>query len=153
MNTRKTTPTIENRKAYHDYFVLEKLECGIELKGHEIKSIRAGKCNLKDSWGYVTTGSNKNELFLSGMHITKYSYAMDIDVDEDRDKRLLAHKGEIRKLLRQTAEEGLTLVPLKVYFTNGKCKVKLGLCKGKKNYDKRNCLKEKDIKREMARHM
>lgn len=141
--------TIENRKAYHDYFVLEELECGIELKGHEVKSIRNGSVSLRDAWCDITP---KNELILSGAHITKYDNAFDYDVNEKRDRRLLAHRGEIVKLSKKVTEKGMALIPLKMYFDHGKCKVLIGLCKGKHTYDKRNTLKERDIKREIERN-
>ena len=132
---------IENRKAYYDYFVLDTIECGIELKGHEIKSIKKGSCNLKDS--YISI--ENNELILIGAHIAKYDKAMDYDVAERRNRRLLVHKQEIRSLKNKLIDNGITLIPLK------KVKVLLGICKGKHNYDKRQSIKEKDMKREMER--
>lgn len=143
------TVTIENRKANHDYFVLETLECGIELMGHEVKSIREGMCNLKDSYCYIKNG----ELFLTGTHITKYHTAMEYDISEKRDRRLLAHKQEIKSLSKKLIDNGITLIPLKMYFINGKVKVLIGVCKGKHTYDKRQTLKEKDIKRNIERSM
>lgn len=139
---------IENRKANYDYFVLDTLECGIELKGHEIKSIRNGSCNLKDS--YVTI--ENNELILIGTHIAKYDKAMDFDVIERRPRKLLAHKQEIRSLKRKLIDDGITLIPLKMYMVNNKVKVLLGVCKGKHNYDKRQSIKERDMKRDMERY-
>ena len=139
---------IENRKANYDYFVLDTLECGIELKGHEIKSIRNGSCNLKDS--YVTI--ENNELILIGTHIAKYDKAMDFDVIERRPRRLLAHKQEIRSLKRKLIDDGITLIPLKMYMVNNKVKVLLGVCKGKHNYDKRQSIKERDMKRDIERY-
>jgi len=138
---------IENRKAYYDYFVLDTIECGIELKGHEIKSIKKGSCNLKDS--YISI--ENNELILIGTHIAKYDKAMDYDVAERRNRRLLVHKQEIRSLKNKLIDNGITLIPLKMYMKNGKVKVLLGICKGKHNYDKRQSIKEKDMKREMER--
>ena len=139
---------IENRKANYDYFVLDTLECGIELKGHEIKSIRNGSCNLKDS--YVTI--ENNELILIGTHIAKYDKAMDFDVIERRPRKLLAHKQEIRSLKRKLIDDEITLIPLKMYMVNNKVKVLLGVCKGKHNYDKRQSIKERDMKRDMERY-
>ena len=139
---------IENRKAKFDYFILETLECGIELKGHEIKSIRSGKCNLKDS--YISI--ENNELILIGTHISKYDKAMDFDVAEKRNRRLLAHKSEIRSLKNKLIDNGITLIPLKLYFSNGRVKVLVGVCKGKHNYDKRQSIKERDTKRELKNY-
>lgn len=136
---------IENRKAYFDYYILDTLECGIELRGHEIKSIRKGSCNLKDSYVDI----KNNELILIGTHIAKYDKAMDYDVAERRDRKLLAHKQEIRALKHKLIDKGITLIPLKLYMTNGKVKILLGVCKGKHNYDKRQSLKEKAIKRDI----
>ena len=139
---------IENRKAYYDYFVLDTLECGIELKGHEIKSIRKGSCNLKDSYIAI----EDNELILIGTHIAKYDKAMDYDVSERRPRKLLAHKQEIKSLKNKLIDKGITLIPLKMYMTNGKVKVLLGICKGKKNYDKRQSIKERDLKKEIEKY-
>lgn len=139
---------IENRKAYYDYFVLETLECGIELKGHEVKSIRKGSCNLKDSYCQI----EKGELILLNAHISKFDKAMDYDIAERRPRRLLAHKQEIRSFERKLIDNGITLIPLKMYMTEGKVKVLIGLCKGKHNYDKRQSIKERDLKRELSRY-
>ena len=139
---------IENRKARHDYFILDTLECGIELRGHEVKSIRSGMCSIKESWCDIT---DNNTLVVNGMHITKYDRAFDFDIDEKRVKRLLAHKEQIAKMSKQIKEKGVTIVPLRVYFVNGKCKMEIGICKGKHTYDKRESLKQKDIKREIER--
>lgn len=139
---------IENRKAYYDYFVLETLECGIELKGHEVKSIRKGSCNLKDSYCQI----EKGELILLNTHISKFDKAMDYDIAERRPRRLLAHKQEIRSFERKLIDNGITLIPLKMYMTEGKVKVLVGLCKGKHNYDKRQSIKERDLKRELSRY-
>lgn len=139
---------IENRKAYYDYFVLETLECGIELKGHEVKSIRKGSCNLKDSYCQI----EKSELILLNAHISKFDKAMDYDIAERRPRRLLAHKQEIRSFERKLIDNGITLIPLKMYMTEGKVKVLVGLCKGKHNYDKRQSIKERDLKRELNRY-
>lgn len=144
----KGNVNIENRKAYHDYFVEETYECGIELRGNEVKSIKSGMCNLKDAWAYVENG----QVYLKGMHITPWETANRFDIDADRDKRLLLHKSEIRKLKTEVEREGKTLVPVKVYVKQGLVKVLLGLCKGKHNYDKRHTIKERDVKREMERY-
>ena len=140
----------DNRKAYHDYTILEKLECGISLVGPEVKSIRAGKLNLKDSYCEVKNG----QLILRQSHISAYKEGSYNNEDPMRDRVLLAHKLEILRLSQKVAEKGLTLVPLKVYSsvqTGGKIKVEVGLAKGKHSYDKRAALKEKDIKRDMDR--
>lgn len=140
----KNSATIENRKAKYDYFIEETLECGIELRGNEVKSIRSGKASIKEAWVSVESG----ELVIKQMHITPWETSNRYDVSEVRERKLLAHKAEIRKLSRAVQRDGYTLVPLKVYFSdNGKCKVLVGLCKGKKNYDKREAQKERDIKR------
>lgn len=139
---------IENRKAKYDYFVLDTLECGIELKGHEVKSIRKGSCNLKDSYCQI----EKGELILLNAHISKFDKAMDYDIAERRPRRLLAHKQEIRSFERKLIDNGITLIPLKMYMTEGKVKVLVGLCKGKHNYDKRQSIKERDLKRELSRY-
>lgn len=143
----KNNVEITNKKAYHDYFVDETLECGISLRGNEVKSIRDGKCNIKEAWVRVQNGN----LVIRGMHISKWGTANDFDIDETRERQLLAHKSEIRKLNAKVAQTGVTLVPLKVYFSNGKCKVLVGVCRGKHTYDKRESLKERDVKREIRR--
>ena len=139
--------SIENRKANHNYFILDTLECGIELFGHEVKSIREGMCNIKDSYCYI----KDSQLFLTGVHISKYRTAMDFDIDENRDRRLLAHKQEIKSFSKTIIDSGITLIPLKIYDVNGRIKVLVGVCKGKKLYDKRQSLKEKQIKRDIER--
>lgn len=140
----KNSATIENRKAKYDYFIEETLECGIELRGNEVKSIRSGKASIKEAWVSVESG----EMVIKQMHITPWETSNRYDVSEVRERKLLAHKAEIRKLSRAVQRDRYTLVPLKVYFSdNGKCKVLVGLCKGKKNYDKREAQKERDIKR------
>lgn len=139
---------IENKKAYQDYFVEETLECGIALRGNEVKSIREGKASIKESWVSIENG----QLVLKKMHITAWGTANKFDVDENRERVLLAHKKEIRDFERRVKQDGYTLVPLKVYFERGKAKVLVGLCKGKHAYDKRQVEKEKQIKRDMARY-
>lgn len=138
---------IVNRKARHDYFVVEEYECGIVLTGTEIKSIRDGSCNIGDSYGHI----RKGELFLLNMFIGIYKEGNIFNHQETRTRKLLMHKNEIIKLDNKVKLEGFTLIPLKVYFKNNKVKVSLGLCKGKKDYDKRESIKERDIKREIAK--
>ena len=141
------TATIENKKAYHDYFVDETIEWGISLRGNEVKSIRAGKASIKESWCRV----QNNQLVIRGMHISQWDTANSYDVDEDRERVLLAHRKEIIKLGDVVQQDGVSLIPLKVYFANGKCKVLLGVCRGKHNYDKRETLKNRQIKRDINR--
>lgn len=137
----------ENRKARHDYFVMETLEAGIELVGTEVKSIRAGTVNLKDSWVEVENG----ELFVHGMHISPYEKGNIFNRDPLRERKLLAHRREIRHLADEKKLKGYTIVPLKLYFKRGKVKVALGLCKGKKLYDKRADMAERAAKRDIDR--
>lgn len=135
---------ILNREAKFNYFILEEIECGIALVGTEIKSIRNGKANLKDSYAII----RNNEVYLLNMHINEYKEGNLFNHDPKRTRKLLLHKSEIKKLKKSVQEEGKTLVPLKLYFVKNKAKILLGLCKGKKNYDKRESIKEKDIARE-----
>lgn len=137
----------ENRKARHDYFVEEVMEAGIELVGTEVKSIRLGKCNLKDSYGDIYNG----EIFIKQMHISPYEQGNIFNVDPVRDRKLLMHKEEIFRLNGLVQRDGYALVPLSLYLKNGRVKVALGLCKGKKNYDKRDSMLEKAAKRDMDR--
>ena len=139
----------QNRKAHHDYYVEEKYEAGIELAGTEVKSVRAGTLNLKDSYCSVKEG----ELFVHGMHISPYEKGNIFNKDPVRPRRLLMHKREIRKLHALVKQDGYTLVPLSVYFKDARVKVEIGLCKGKKNYDKRDAAAQRDAKREMDRAM
>ena len=138
-----------NKKAYHDYFVLEKLEAGIELFGTEVKSIRQGKINLKDSWCFVKDG----EMFVNGMHISPYEQGNIFNRDPLRTKRLLLHKKEIRRFYAMVKQDGLAIVPLSVYFSKGIAKVEIGLCKVKKHYDKREVAAKKDAQRDIERNM
>ena len=138
-----------NREVRHEYFVIEALETGIELVGTEVKSLRAGGVNLKDSWADIDDG----ELIAKGIHISPYEQGNIFNKDPDRPKRLLMHKREIRKLHALIKQDGYTLVPLSVYFRNAKVKVEVGLCKGKKNYDKRDAIAKRDAGREMDRAM
>ena len=147
---RPATKTIAtNREARHEYFVLEALEAGVELKGTEVKSLRAGGVNLKDSWADIDDG----ELIAKGIHISPYEQGNIFNKDPDRPKRLLMHKREIRKLHDLQKQDGYALIPLSLYFKDSRVKVELGLCKGKKNYDKRDAIAKRDAKREMDRAM
>ena len=139
----------QNKKAWHDYFVDEKYEAGIALFGTEVKSIRAGAVNLKDSYCSVKNG----ELFVLGMHVSPYEKGNIFNKDPMRIKKLLMHKYEINKLAGKLQQKGLTLVPLQVYLKGGLVKVEVGLCKGKKNYDKRDATAARDAKREIDRTM
>lgn len=136
---------ILNRVARHEYFIEDELECGIVLTGTEIKSIRDGKANIKDSYAIIKNG----ECFLLNMFISHYKEGNIFNHNETRTRKLLLHKKEILKFYDKIRLEGYTLVPLKVYFVKGSAKVLLGLCKGKKDYDKRESIKERDIKRQM----
>lgn len=137
----------ENRKARHDYFIHETYEAGIVLVGTEVKSLRAGKANLKDSFARI----KNNEIFLDNMHISPYEQGNIFNHDPIRARKLLMHKVEIVKLSSKVKEKGYTLVPLKVYFSKGRAKLQLGLATGKKNYDKRQALAEKAAKRDVER--
>ena len=137
----------QNKKAYHDYFVNEEYEAGIELAGTEVKSVREGKVNLKDSYISVKTG----EAFLIGMHISPYEKGNIFNKDPLRARKLLLHKREIAKLIGLSQQDGYTLIPLKLYFKGSYVKVLLGVCRGKKNYDKRAAIAEKDSKRRIDR--
>lgn len=139
----------ENRAARHEYFVLETYEAGIELFGTEVKSIRGGKVNLKDSYAHVDRG----ELFVYGMHISPYEQGNIFNRDPLRPKKLLMHKREILKLFGQTGKDGLTLIPLSLYFSGSRVKVSLGVCKGKKLYDKRDDAAKRQADRDMDRAM
>ena len=139
----------ENRKARHDYFVLEALETGIELVGTEVKSIRTGSVNLKDSWVDVVGG----DLMVMGMHISPYEKGNIFNRDPVRPRRLLAHGREIRRLAAEVKLNGLTLVPLRLYLKGSRVKVEVGLCKGKKLYDKRATTAQRDAKRDIDRVM
>lgn len=148
--TRPSTKTIAvNRQARHEYFVIEALETGIELVGTEVKSLRAGTVNLKDAWVEVENG----ELLVRGMHISPYEKGNIFNRDPLRPRKLLAHKSEIRKLAQQIKLQGYTLVPLSLYFKRGRVKVELGVCKGKKLYDKRATDAAKAARRDIDRAM
>ena len=135
----------ENRKARHDYFIHETYETGIALQGTEVKSLRAGKANLKDSYATIENG----EVFVENMHISPYEQGNIFNHDPLRRRKLLLHKSEIAKLFGKTREKGFTLVPLKIYFKRGRAKMELALASGKHNYDKRQSLRAKDAKREV----
>ncbi len=139
----------QNKKAWHDYFVLEEYEAGISLVGTEVKSIRQGGINLRDSYCLVKDG----QLLARGIHISPYEKGNIFNRDPMRDRQLLMHKREILKLFQRTQQDGLTLIPLKVYFKNARIKVAVGLCKGKKLYDKRAAAAERDTEREIDRQM
>jgi SsrA-binding protein len=134
---------IVNRKANHDYFIKDTYEAGIELKGTEIKSIRKGNVNINDSYARV----KNNEIFVTNMYIAKYEEGNIFNHDERRERKLLLHKNEILKIAHNIETNRYTLVPLKLYFKGNKAKIELGICQGKKLYDKRESLKEKDLKR------
>ncbi len=140
---------ILNREARHNYFVEEEIECGIVLVGTEIKAIKDGKANLKDSYGII----RNNEVYLLNMNISEYKEGNIFNHDPKRTRKLLLHKSEIRKLLKSISQDGYTLVPLKLYFVKNKAKILLGLCKGKKNFDKRETIKERDLERESRKNM
>jgi SsrA-binding protein len=137
----------QNKKAYHDYFVEEKYEAGVELFGTEVKSIREGRVNVKESYCDIKDG----EVFVVGMHISPYEQGNVFNKDPLRPKKLLLHKREILKLFGLVAQKGYTLVPLQVYLKNSRVKIEIGLCRGKKLYDKRNDMAKNDAKRDMER--
>ena len=134
---------ILNRKAHYDYFIKETYEAGIELQGTEIKSLRKGNANINDSYARIKNG----EVYLTNMYIGKYEEGNIFNHDERRERKLLLHKKEILKIDNEVTTKRYTIIPLKIYFVRGKAKVELGVCQGKKLYDKRESIKEKDIKR------
>lgn len=147
---KASTKTISlNRKARHDFFVEDSFEAGIELKGTEVKALRAGSCNLKDSWCDIKNG----ELFIKQMHIAPYEQGNRFNHDAYRPRRLLMHKREINRLAGLVAQQGYALVPLSLYFKNSRVKVQVGLCKGKKLHDKRHDMAKRDANREIDRAM
>ena len=137
----------QNKQAYHDYFVEERIECGIALFGTEVKSIRLGKVNLKESWAQI----RKNEVWVEGMHISPYEQGNIYNRDPLRDKKLLLHRSEIRKLDSQVMRQGYTLVPLELYLKDGRVKMELGVCRGKQVHDKRDTIAKRDSDREIRR--
>ncbi|MEW5799873.1 MAG: SsrA-binding protein SmpB [Bacteroidota bacterium] len=138
---------ISNRKARHDYEIVDVYEAGIVLKGPEVKSLRMGRANLQDSYADL----KKGEVWLHNMHISPFEQANRFNHDPVRDRKLLLNKSEIRRLIGKTTEKGLTLIPLKIYFKNGKAKVELALAKGKKEYDRREDIKKREMDRELRR--
>ncbi|MBI4699005.1 MAG: SsrA-binding protein SmpB [Nitrospirae bacterium] len=138
-----------NRKAYHDYHIQETYEAGISLLGTEVKSLREGKANLRDSYAIV----KNNEVFLLNCHISPYSHGNILNHDPLRTRKLLLHRKEIEKLLGQITQKGFTLIPLKIYFKDGRVKAEIGLAKGKRQYEKREAIKEKESRREIERHL
>jgi SsrA-binding protein len=138
---------VENRKARHDFFVEESLECGVQLTGTEVKSLRAHKANLRDSYARIKNG----EAFLLGVHIGAYAPAGQFSHKETRDRKLLMHRREIDRLHGRVREQGYSLVPMKIYFKDGRVKIELALTKGKKLYDKRQAIARKDAQREVQR--
>ena len=148
MSGRGDRVVITNRKARYDYFVLERYECGIVLKGPEVKSIRNGRANLQDGYARLDDG----EVWLFGMHVSPYEFSRG-DLDPVRPRKLLLHHKQIVELARATEEKGVTLVPLSVYFKDGRAKVELAVARGKARYDKRQAIAERDAKRETQRAM
>jgi SsrA-binding protein len=147
---RSAPPTIENRKARHDYHIEETVECGLVLKGAEVKSLRAGKVNLQEAHARIVKG----EMWMMGMNVTPYSNQNSFEpLDPLRSRKLLAHKKQIEKLHEAVGREGYTLIPLKIYFKGGVAKALIGVARGKKLYDKREDLKKKTADREMSRAM
>ncbi len=148
MQAKPATKTIaQNKKAYHDYFVEESFEAGLELEGTEVKSLRQGRANLKDAWCSVVNG----EMLMNGCHISQYDFGNRFNCDPLRVRRLLLHKREILRLYGLVKQQGYALIPLSLYFKGSRVKVQLGLCKGKKLYDKRADMAEKAAKRDMER--
>lgn len=147
MSNSSTKTIATNKKAYHDYFVEETFEAGIELKGSEVKSLRNGRVNLKDSWCSIVKG----EIFVNGMHISVYEQGATWCKDPLRVRKLLMHKKEIMKLFGQEQQQGYSIIPLSLYFKGSRVKVQIGLCKGKKLYDKREDMAKRSAKRDMER--
>ena len=137
----------KNKKAFHDYFIIESFEGGIELKGTEVKSLRKGNVNLKDSWCSIVKG----ELFANGIHIGAYEQGNIFNVDPLRVRRILMHKKEILKLYGMVKQDGISIIPISIYFKGSRVKVQIGLCKGKKLHDKRSVLAERSARRDMER--
>lgn len=149
MNSKTEKTIATNRKAYHEYNILEKLEAGIVLAGSEVKSLRLGRANLKDSYGRV----EKGELWLVNLHISPYEQANIWNHEPRRPRKLLMHKNEIRRLAIKVEERGLTLVPLRLYFKNGRAKVEIAVARGKKIYDRRDAIAKRDVDRDVAREL
>ena len=146
---RGTKLIANNKKAYHDYFIEEKYEAGLVLHGTEVKSLRMGKCSIKEAFIRIESG----EVFIYGMHISPYEKGNIFNKDPLRVRKLLLHKSQIQKLIGNSAEKGYTIVPLQVYFSNGRAKIEIGLAKGKKLYDKRQDIAKKDQKREAEKEL
>ena len=140
-------PVAKNKKAYHDYFVLEEYEAGVALRGTEVKSLRQGRVNLKDSHCAIRNG----EMFVLGMHISPYDHGNIFNCEARRPRKLLLHKREIMKLFGEVGQQGLAIIPLSLYFKNGRAKLQIGLCRGKKLYDKREAAAQRDAKRDVER--
>ena len=147
MSNEEFKTIAQNKKAFHDYFILESFETGIELKGTEVKSLRKGGVNLKDSWCSIVRG----EIFANGIHISAYEKGNIFNVDPLRVRKLLMHKKEISKLYGQSKQDGISLIPISIYFKGSRVKVQLGVCKGKKLYDKRSVMAERSAKRDIER--
>ena len=147
MGNESVKTIAQNKRARHDYFIIESMEAGIELCGTEVKSLRQGRVSLKDAWCSI----NHGELFINGMHVTPYAHGNIFNRDPLRVRRLLMHKREIMRLFGLTKQAGYALVPISLYFKGSRVKVQVGLCKGKKLYDKRADLAEKDARRTMER--
>lgn len=145
----KINVVARNKKATYDYFILEKFECGIVLTGTEIKSIRAGKVSIQDAYCNI----KNDELYIINMHIAKYEQGNIFNHQETRNRKLLAHRREIRKMFGKITQEGLTIIPLQVYIKNGLAKIEVAICKGKKKYDKREDLRREAVKRDISRAM
>ena len=143
------TAVTKNRKAFHDYEIFEKFEAGMELLGSEVKSLREGKINLRDTYALI----RDNEIFLVGMHIGQYSHTGYLGHEPYRDRRLLLHKQEIRKLIRKVNVKGMTIIPLRIYFKNGWAKAEIGLAKSKKTYQKKRVIAERDHARDLDREL
>ncbi len=139
---------VKNKKAYYDYTILEEIEAGISLTGTEIKSIRKGSVDLKDSYVYI----RGNEAFVLNLYIASYFEGNQFNHEERRTRKLLLHKSEIKKLLDRVSQDGVTLIPLRLYFVKNHVKLSIGICKGKKNYDKRESIKKRDLERESRLH-
>jgi len=146
-NSQEEKTVVTNRKALHEYFIIDRFEAGIALKGTEVKSLRQGTANLQDGYANI----RKGEVWLIGMHISPFEKGNINNHDPKRDRKLLMHKREIRRLIGRVAEKGLTLVPLRVYFKQNIAKIELGLARGKKSYDKRESIKKREVERQMRR--
>lgn len=147
MSEYSTKQIADNRKARFDYSIEDSIECGVALLGSEVKSVKEGKISFPDSFAEIMNG----EVWLKNFHISEYVYSSIFGHDPDRPKKLLLHSDEIKRLQRKVEEKGYTLIPLNFYLKNGRLKVSLGVCKGKKQFDKRNTIKERDVKRDMQR--